>query len=307
MTAAPTAAPPPPRIVAARAVAGPVVLRRNPDGWEPRPYEHIGLVPLSPTIGAEVTGVDLGRSLPDEVEAELRQALLEWKVLFFRDQHIDSVAHRDFAARWGTLEVHPFLPHGEVPEVVRFEKDGSTGGYENIWHADVTWKANPPLGSVLRAIEVPASGGDTLWADMGAAYDGLDDEVKARIEDLEAVHDFTQSFGQALAPERLAAMQAEHPPVRHPVVLRHPETGRKTLFVNSIFTDRIHGLDPTEGEPLLQHLARQASVPEYQCRFRWTPGSVAFWDNRATQHYAVSDYFPDRRVMERCTIVAGDR
>lgn len=294
----------PARIEAARALAGPVVLRRNGEAWAPRPYEHLALAPLSPTIGAEVTGVDLVRPLPDEVEAEVRQALLEWKVLFFRDQHIDSAAHRDFAARWGRLEVHPFLPRGEVPEVVRFEKDGSTGGYENIWHADVTWQADPPLGSVLRAIEVPAYGGDTLWADMGAAYDGLDDEVKARIEGLEAVHDFTQSFGQALAPDQLAEMQAKHPPVTHPVVLRHPETGRRTLFVNSIFTDRILGLEPDEAESLLRLLISQASVPEYQCRFRWSAGAVAFWDNRATQHYAVSDYFPNRRVMERCTIAA---
>jgi taurine dioxygenase len=294
----------PARIKAARAVAGPVVLRRDGEAWEPRPYQHLALRPLSPTIGAEVAGVDLGRPFAADVEDELRRALLEWKVLFFRDQHIDSVAHRDFAARWGRLEVHPFLPHGEVPEVVRFEKDGSTAGYENIWHADVTWKPDPPLGSVLRAIEVPGYGGDTLWADMGAAYDGLDDHVKATIDGLDAVHDFTQSFGQALEPAQLAEMQAKHPPATHPVVLRHPETGRRTLYVNSVFTDRILGIDPDEAEELLRLLIAQASVPEYQCRFRWTPGAVAFWDNRATQHYAVSDYFPARRVMERCTIVA---
>jgi taurine dioxygenase len=283
--------------------AGPVSLRRNPDGWSDQPYERLHIAPLAPTIGAEVTGVDLRAPLGAGTEAEVRRALLEWKVLFFRDQWLTSAQHRDLAARWGELEVHPFLPHGDVPEVVRFEKDGSNGGYENIWHADVTWKASPPLGSVLRSIEVPAVGGDTLWADMGAAYDGLTDDVKAHIDGRTAVHDFTQSFGLFLSPEKLAEMQAEFPPVEHPIVLDHPETGRSTLFVNEVFTSHIVGLDPAEGAALLHHLVTRARVPEYQCRFRWTAGAVAFWDNRATQHYATSDYFPQRRVMERCTIL----
>jgi taurine dioxygenase len=284
---------------------GPVRLRRTGEGWLDRPYEHLDLQPLSPTIGAEVTGIDLRAThrAGDPVVEEVHRALLEWKVLFFRDQWLDADQHRAFARLWGELEVHPFLPHGEVPEVVRFEKDGSNGGYENIWHADVTWRARPPLGSILRAIEVPPVGGDTLWVDMAAAYDGLDDEVRARIDGATAVHDFTGSFGQLLDPERLAAMQAEYPPVEHPVVLEHPETGRRTLYVNEIFTDRITGLDPDESDRLLAHLTAQARVPEYQCRFRWTAGSVAFWDNRATQHYACSDYFPNRRVMERTTIL----
>jgi taurine dioxygenase len=285
--------------------AGPVSLRRTPDDWTETPYEILRLAPLSPTIGAEITGVDLGRPLDDETEAELRRALLEWKVLFFRDQWIDSARHRDLAARWGELEVHPFLPHGDVAEVVRFEKDGSNGGYENIWHADVTWKASPPLGSVLRSIEVPSVGGDTLWADMGAAYDGLTDEVKERIAGRTAVHDFTQSFGLFMSPEKLAAMQAEFPPVEHPIVLVHPETGRETLFVNEIFTSHLVGFDDAEGAELLHHLVTRPRVPEYQCRFRWSAGAVAFWDNRATQHYATSDYYPERRVMERCTILQG--
>jgi taurine dioxygenase len=139
-----------------------------------------------------------------------------------------------------------------------------------------------------------------MWCDMGAAYDGLDDEVKDRIDGLVAVHDFTQTFGLGLTPEKLAEMQAQFPPVEHPVVLVHPETGRKTLYVNRPFTHSIVG---EEDDDLLLHLLDQTTVPEYQCRFRWTPGAVAIWDNRATQHYALSDYFPQRRVMERCTIL----
>lgn len=288
------------RVRTGRVKAGPVEVRRVGDGWVDLPYERLTIAPLATTIGAEVTGVDLAGPLDDAVVAELKRALLEWKVLFLRDQHLTSERHRDLAALWGELEVHPFLPHGDVPEVVRFEKDGKTGGYENTWHADVTWKADPPLGSVLRSIEVPSVGGDTMWCDMGAAYDGLDDDVKARIDGLVAVHDFTKTFGLLLSPEKLAEMQEQYPAVEHPVVLVHPETGRKTLYVNRPFTDFIVGEDD---DSLLLELLDQTNVPEYQVRFKWTPGAVAIWDNRATQHYALSDYFPQRRVMERCTIL----
>lgn len=288
------------------AEAGPRTMRRRPDAWDDRPYERFAVAPLTPVIGAEIRGVDLGAPVDDGLFAELNRALLEWKVLFFRDQRITGEQHRAFAARWGALEIHPFLPQGEVPEVVRFEKDDATKGYENIWHSDVSWREVPSLGSVLRAIEVPPVGGDTMWADMAAAYDGLPDDVKARIDGLVAVHDFTQSFGQGLNAEELAEMQAQFPAVEHPVVRTHPETERKTLYVNEIFTSHVVGLEPGESDAVLDLLCRQARVPEYQCRFRWSADSVAFWDNRATQHYAVSDYWPARRVMERATII-GDR
>ena len=286
--------------------AGPRTLRRLPDGVEARAYERFGVDPLTPLIGAEVTGVDLARRLPDEVVSELRRALLEWKVLFFRDQEISGEDHRAFARLWGDLEVHPFLPGGDVPEVVRFEKGMEDKGYENIWHSDVSWRQIPSMASVLRCIDAPAVGGDTLWADMGAAYDGLSDELKDRIAGLVAVHDFTRSFGRRLAPDALAKMQEQYPPARHPVVRTHPETRRKTLYVNAVFTSHIVGLEPQESDELLEVLCRQPTIPEYQCRFRWQPGSLAIWDNRATQHYAVSDYWPARRVMERATII-GDR
>lgn len=210
-------------------------------------------------------------------------------------------------ARWGDLEYHPFLTNRpDEPTTVRFEKNQNTTGYENVWHSDVSWRAVPSLGSLLRAIEVPATGGDTLWADMGAAYDCLPTEVKERIDTLEAVHDWIDTFGSSMSDEVREATRASFPPAVHPVVRTHPETGRKTLYVNAIFTQKILGLDTTEGDRLLGYLCRQADYPEYQCRWTWRDGDLAIWDNRSTQHCASSDYDPQRRVMERITVI-GDR
>jgi taurine dioxygenase len=268
-------------------------------------YEWFGCRPVGTCIGLEVQDVDLSEPVSAALRADLHRALLDWKVIFFRDQSITAEQHRDFARLWGELEVHPFLPAGELPEVVRFAKDEATSGVENIWHSDVTWRQMPSMGSILRAIEVPALGGDTLWADMAAAYEGLPADVRDLADGLAAVHDFAGSFGQAMDAAELAEMRAQHPPAEHPVVRTHPETGQRAIYVNEIFTSHIVGVDPAESEELLHLLCSQARIPEYQCRFRWEPGSIAFWDNRATQHYAVSDYWPARRVMERVTIT-GD-
>ena len=290
---------------------GPRIATRLPEGTEPRPYRRFGLRALSPTIGAEVDGVDLGATIDDDLHAELNRALLEWKVLFFRDQDITRAQHRAFAERWGELEQHPFYSYVHPDEqsaadVVTLAKDAASGGVENEWHADITWHDRPSLGAVLRAVEVPELGGDTLWADAGAAYDGLPADVRARIDGMVAVHDWRTTFGLAMPPEDVEALSPQFPPVEHPVVRVHPETGRRTLFVNPIFTQHIIGLDHDESDALLDTLYRQMTRPEYQCRFRWTAGSVAFWDNRSTQHYAASDYWPQRRVMDRISI-AGDR
>ncbi|GGD64297.1 taurine dioxygenase [Paenibacillus nasutitermitis] len=282
------------------------LLRRLPDHAEEHPYALFGVKPLGPLIGAEITGVDLSQPVSAELQKELNRALLEWKVIFFRNQLITSEQQRDFARLWGELETHPFLPPGDTQDVVRFTADENRRGGANNWHTDVTWRLEPALGAVLRLIEVPPYGGDTLWSDTAAAYDNLPDETKERIEGLQAVHDFTHTFGRHMAPDVLAAWQAKLPPAVHPVVRTHPETGRKTLFVNADFTSHIVGLDPEEGEQLLQYLFRQILVPEFQVRFHWEANTVAFWDNRATQHYAVSDYFPHRRVAERVAI-CGDR
>lgn len=293
--------------------AGPRVARRTPDDWTDLPYERFSVHPLSPTIGAELRGVDLD-DLADATFADLRRALLEWKVLFVRDQSLDRTTHASLARRFGPLETHPFFKHLDStpeqpeadPEVVRFAKGPAAAGYENIWHTDVTWRDTPSFGAVLRAIEVPPVGGDTLWADMGAAYDGLDERLRDRIDPLTAEHDWLPSFGRSMPDTMVAALRPDFPAVVHPVVRTHPDTGRRTLFVNRIFTTRILGLDPADSDDLLDRLYRQADLPEYQCRFKWTPGAVAIWDNRATQHYAANDYFPQRRVMERVSI-AGDR
>lgn len=287
-------------------VAGARPLSRLGDDAQSVAYDRFEVRPAGPTIGAEICGVDIGAPLDDELFAQLDQALLEWKVLWFRDQDVTGSQHRDFARRWGELEVHPFLPAGEVPEVVRFDKGPDESGYENIWHSDVSWRLEPSLGSVLRCITPAQRGGDTLWADMYMAYQCLDDETKERIENLRAVHDFTASFGLGMDADKLAEMREQYPPAEHPIVRIHPRTGRRLLYVNEVFTTHVVGLEPGESSALIAHLSAQARVPEYQCRFRWEANSVAFWDNRCTQHYAVSDYAPQRRVMERATVI-GDR
>ena len=270
-------------------------------------FEHIESTPQSPTIGAEIRGVSLGEDLSDAVFEELHRALVEYKVLFFRDQDLTVHEQSRFAARFGELEEHPFLPaNTEHSHVIRFAKDEQQIGYENVWHSDVSWREIPSLGSVLRAIEVPKVGGDTLWSDMEAAYEGLPDDLKRAIEGRTAVHDFANSFGLALPEEELERRRREFPPAEHPVVRTHPVSGRRCLYVNAIFTSHINDMPRDESDALLARLYAEARVPEYQCRLRWAPGTVAFWDNRSTQHYASSDYWPMPRVMERVTII-GDR
>ncbi|ATL80388.1 TauD/TfdA dioxygenase family protein [Streptomyces malaysiensis] len=283
------------------------VLRRLPEGWEERPYERFEVAPLGRVIGAEIRGLDLSRPLEPALREELNRALLEWKVIFFRGQHLTPEQQRGFARHWGELETNPLLAAGSSEDVVRFDKgSGATPTFENIWHTDVTFRARPALGAVLQLREVPPVGGDTMWADMAAAYDNLPAEVKDRIDGATAVHDFIPGFARFYEPERLAPFQEVFPPVEHPVVRTHPETGRRMLFVNTSFTTRITGMEREESDRLLSFLCRQAHVPEYQVRFHWQPGDIAFWDNRATQHYAVNDYAPYPRVAERVAI-EGDR
>jgi alpha-ketoglutarate-dependent taurine dioxygenase len=269
-------------------------------------WRHFDAEALGATVGAEISGVDLRAELPDDVVAEVRQALADYKVLFFRGQALTPQRHVAFARRFGDLEVHPFLPSntGE-PELVRFEKTAEVTGYENSWHHDVTWRECPSMGAVLHAIRVPDRGGDTLFADMYAAYDALDDATKTQIDGLMAVHDFTQTFGHSMTRDEQRAAQEKYPPVRHPVVCTHPATGKPHLYVNRPFVSHIEGLDPDESRALLDRLCRQTDAPEHQCRFTWTADAVAFWDNRAVQHYASSDYWPHRRTMERASIIGS--
>ena len=267
---------------------------------------RLAVEPLTPTIGAEIAGVDLSRELDDPTIDEIRAALLAHKVVFFRDQDLTRAQHIAFARRFGALEIHPATSADQPDrEVLRIAYGPDSRGRENEWHSDVTWRPEPSLGSILRAVELPAVGGDTLFADMAAAFRGLSPALQEWCRTLTAVHDIARVFAKRLKrdPEEL---RAEYPPQTHPVIRTHPETGEQAIYVNTAFTSHVEGLSAKESEALLAHLYAQAAIPEYQCRFRWRPGSIAFWDNRAAQHYAASDYFPNVRAMERVTI-AGDR
>ena len=267
----------------------------------------ITIEPMTAGIGAEIGGVDLADDLSDDAIEEIRQALLDWKVIFFRDQHrLDRARHVAFGRRFGDLEVHPVTPKDqEHPEVFVIPAGGDFRAPDN-WHSDVTWRPEPSLGSILRAVKLPPLGGDTLWADMGRAYDLLDEETKELIDEKKATHDYASAFGFGQPPEVQDRMRAEHPTVEHPIVRTHPETGRKTLYVNFSFTRDVVGMEPEQGRRLLRRLYRQSTIVDLQCRFRWQPGSVAFWDNRATQHIVSNDFLPAKRVMERVTVV-GDK
>jgi len=261
--------------------------------------------PMSPAIGAELIGADLAKA-DETLVAEVRAALLAYKVVFFRDQSLTREQHIAFARGFGDLEIHPATPKDQPdPEVLRIAHGPGSRGKENFWHSDVTWRGEPSLGSILRAMELPDVGGDTLFANMNLAYEDLDEALKEQLCTLTAVHDIARVFAGRLKKDA-SKLHEQFPPQEHPVVRTHPETGQRILYVNTAFTSHIKGMDPEESRVLLAKLYRTAARPEYQCRFRWAPGSLAFWDNRSSQHYAASDYFPEVRVMERVTI-AGDR
>ena len=270
-----------------------------------------GITPYSVTIGGEVDGIDLREPLSDEQVEDLRWALLDRKVLFFRNQNISTEQHLEFARNFGDLEVHPFAPHKEGhPEVMAITHDKNRPGAENGWHSDVTWRLEPSLGSILRCLESPPIGGDTLFSDMYAAYENLPEVVREKVEGKFAVHDFegfrVRLRAQGASEEQMAEFDEAYPNPEHPVIRTHPETGRKGIYVNAAFTKFIIGMDKAESDDILEILYQQASYPEYQCRFRWEKNSIAFWDNRACQHYATSDYWPYNRSVERVTII-GDK
>ncbi|SAK80416.1 taurine dioxygenase [Caballeronia pedi] len=272
----------------------------------------------TPAIGAYVGGIDLRDPLDEPAYLALRRLLIRYKVLFFRDQDITPAQHVALAQRFGELEVHPvFAHHPDHPELALFDKSGEKRGHENIFHSDVSWREVPSMGSILRCVECPRVGGDTIWVNMALAYDKLPEDVKTRIATFQAVHDLLPLFGKVLSPEQRASVRAQNPAVTHPVVRTHPESGEKILFVNEAFTTHFanyadttayrFGFDLKLAEmDLLQYLFRQAAAPEYQVRLKWQPNTIAFWDNRAAQHYAVQDYYPAVRRMMRATII-GDR
>jgi taurine dioxygenase len=277
----------------------------------------IQVEPLTCTIGAELRNVDLGAASRDaDTVAEIRALLLKHKVLFFRDQDMSRAEHVTFARHFGELEDHPVVGSDpEHPGLVRIYKSPETpvDRYENAFHTDATWREKPPFGCVLRCVEAPPVGGDTIWVNMVEAYARLPEDVQRRIAGLRARHSIEASFGAAMPIEKRLALHAQFPDAEHPVVRTHPETGEKVLFVNA-FTTHItnhhtaanvrFGQDHAPGASLLlNYLVSQAAIPEYQVRWRWKKNSVAFWDNRSTQHYAVMDYPPCHRKMERAGIV----
>ena len=270
------------------------------------------ITPLSSALGAHISGVDLGHDLTAEQRDAIEQALLKHQVLFSRDQPVTPQQQARFAAYFGDLHIHPIYPNvPEQPQVLILDTAVTDVRDNAIWHTDVTFLPTPALGAVLSAKLLPAYGGDTLWASGIAAFEALSGPMQALLEGLTATHDFTRSFPLerfGTTAEDLARWEEtrrKNPPLSHPVIRTHPVSGRKALFVNEGFTTRINELEPTESEAILKMLFAHATRPEFTIRWRWQENDVAMWDNRVTQHYAVDDYRPQRRVMHRATIL-GD-
>ncbi|MFK3725914.1 taurine dioxygenase [Pseudomonas monteilii] len=270
------------------------------------------ITPLSPALGARIDGVDLSRDLTADQRDGIERALLDHQVLFFRDQPLQPDQHARFAALFGELHVHPIYPSvPDTPQIMVLDTDLTDVRDNAIWHTDVTFLPTPALGAVLSAKHLPPWGGDTLWASGIAAFETLSAPLQRMLDGLTATHDFTRSFPLERfgttpeALERWEQTRRTYPPLSHPVVRVHPVSGRKALFVNEGFTARINELNASESAALLAFLFAHATRPEHTIRWRWRQHDVAFWDNRVTQHYAVDDYRPQRRVMQRATIL-GD-
>jgi taurine dioxygenase len=280
-------------------------MTKNATGKEPFEAERHGA-----RLGAEVHGLDLKKGLDAETFKAFDAALIEHKVLFLRDQHLDTKQHVEISRLFGELEVHPMRPQGQFPEILVLDnhKDNPVLSTD-VWHSDTTFRQNPTRYTILRCEIMPKVGGDTLWADMEAAHEGLSPTFRKMIDGLRAVHDFKNfrtTFSKSDEDQaRLRKMEELFPNPSHPVVRTHPVTGRKSIYVNPQFTLRIEGLAEDESNAILQVLFAQARIPEIQFRLRWTPGTIVFWDNRSTQHYAANDYYPEHRRMER-TAVVGD-
>jgi taurine dioxygenase len=267
--------------------------------------------PMAGALGAEIVGLDLSQDLSPENVSRVRELLNEYEVIFFRDQDISPARQKALALCFGPLQTHPaYETVAGFPEVTILESTAEKPTKIERWHSDMTFRQHPPMGTVLRYVIIPARGGDTLWASMTAAYNNLSAPMQAFLEGLTAIHDFAHGFRESLAEpggrERLAEAVAANPPVRHPVIRTHPETGRKVIFVNSLFTTHIEGLRREESDAVLQFLFQHVTTPEYTCRFKWEPHSIAIWDNRSTQHKPINDYFPAHRRLQRITI-DGDK
>ena len=282
-------------------------------------YSRIEVSPIAGALGAEISGVDLSKDLDDATFAEVRRAYDENLVIFFRDQKITPEHHLAFGGRFGEFDIHPFaagLPdHPEVLPIIK-EADDHGGNFGGLWHSDVTFYERPPLGSILYALDAPAFGGDTMFANQYLAYETLSDGMKDMLDGMTAVHSATRVYGNQGTSINRYGPQVKSMQVRtgddadaeieHPVVRYIPETGKRCLFVNGSYTIRFAGWTEEESKPLLDYLCDHAIRPEFTCRFRWRTGSIAFWDNRCAQHNALNDYHGQRREMHRVTVV-GER
>jgi taurine dioxygenase len=272
-------------------------------------YQSFLAEPYTPNIGATLHGLDLSQPLSELAQTELKAALAQYEVIFFRDQTLTPEQQVAFTRSFGQVhEVKAFFPRVESqPEIEVVESTSERPAANNNWHADITWQANPPTGTSLYAQVIPASGGDTVWASMTTAYAGLPADFKAYLETLSAMHTWEVTgwteylLRQDASGEQLQAARAKYPPVTHPVVRVHPVTGKKILYVNPTFTTHIHGLPRPQSDALLAQFFGLITAPEVQARFRWQPHSLAVWDNRSTQHYAVADFYPQHRKLHRVT------
>jgi taurine dioxygenase len=258
-------------------------------------------------LGATVSELDLGEPLTEEDRSELRQALAEHQVLFFRDQHISPRSHRDFGLAFGSLQIHPSYPTVDgYPEIIVLENDRENPSKIDEWHTDMSFDPNPPLGSILIGRKVPENAGDTMFASLAAAYDDLSESSKIMLEGMTATHSFAYGFKESIAEpggrERLGDAIKRNPDVVHPVVRTHPVTGRKMIFVNRLFTSKINEMNQQDSDDMLASLCDHMVQDKYIYRFRWQQNSIAFWDNRAVLHVPVNDYWPALRRMERVTI-----
>ena len=284
-----------------------------PAGTPQEPLKNLfHVVPMSSTLGARIDGIDLSRPLSGGDIAAIRRALLRYEVLFFDDQALTPAQLRDFAARFGELHVHPIRPHvSDVPEVALLQNQWAVDDSGN-WRADVTFIDAPPAACLLYAQDPPPAGGDTIWASTRAAYSSLSQPLRNFLDPLIASHDFERSYSEErfarmdLGAERFAWARRDHPPTTHPVVRTHPETGLNSLFVNPAFTTAILGLTRSESRNMLEMIFEQIQQPQFLVRRQWKPGTLAFWDNRVTQHYTVADVPANERVMYRVTVL-GDK
>ncbi len=279
-------------------------------------YKTIQAMPLSPMLGAEISGINIAGGVSDEQFAELRQAFVDFSVIFLREQEITPEQHIAFAERWGGINVNRFFkPDDDYPVIAEVRKEADQkANIGSSWHTDHSYDQRPAMGSILYAREVPSVGGDTMFASMYAAYAALSDGLKAMLLNMRAEHSSRHAFGDLAyfnadlgdIGGRLANTAAATQDSLHPVIIRHPLSGRPALYVNGDFTVNFEGWTQSESQPLLDFLYAHARQNEFTCRFRWRKGSIAIWDNRATHHCALNDYQGERRLMHRITIEGED-